>query len=432
MSRKIIAFVNIVIVIAFVGILAAFAQEADSTPPVISAVVTSSIGETSATVTWTTNEPADSQAEYGTTTAYGLSSALQTATMTAHAVSLTGLTASTTYHFLVKSRDAAGNLATSSDGTFTTLAEPATTTPPVVGDVTVKVSVEPKTLNAKSKGKWIQVQVRFPEAYNARDVDLSTVKLNGTISPDRVKMKAKKEKKNGDDDESDDRESRLHLKFSRRAMIELLAGQATTTATTTTPVVSKTITISGNIGGKTFSGTAMVRFLAANDLPDGTLLRSADGSEVYVIIKGKKRHIPTAEAFEEAGYKWGKIAVISREAVEAYEEDVLIRSSDSPAVYLVSGGKKRHVTDPSEFEALGLDWEDITVVTPKEISHWDTVTNITLIRAAGDSKVYFISGGKKQWVRSETVFIKRGFKWEDIVIVDESEKDKYPAGAELD
>ena len=41
--------------------------------------------------------------------------------VTAHTVALSGLSGSTLYHFRVKSRDAAGNLATSGDFTFTTL-----------------------------------------------------------------------------------------------------------------------------------------------------------------------------------------------------------------------------------------------------------------------------------------------------------------------
>ena len=60
-----------------------------------------------------TDEPADSQVGYGTTTAYDISSALNSATTTTHQVALSGLSASTTYHYIVKSRDAAGNFATS-------------------------------------------------------------------------------------------------------------------------------------------------------------------------------------------------------------------------------------------------------------------------------------------------------------------------------
>src|SRR5439155_322483 len=42
----------------------------DLTPPVLSAVTVSSIGPDTATIAWTTDEPADSQVEYGLTTAY--------------------------------------------------------------------------------------------------------------------------------------------------------------------------------------------------------------------------------------------------------------------------------------------------------------------------------------------------------------------------
>src|SRR3989454_6497285 len=48
--------------------------------------------------------------------------------VTAHTVSLTGLAAGSLYHYRVKSKDAAGNLAVSSDAVFTTA--PAPDTPP--------------------------------------------------------------------------------------------------------------------------------------------------------------------------------------------------------------------------------------------------------------------------------------------------------------
>src|SRR5439155_773253 len=78
----------------------------DITAPVISAVVASSITSSGATVSWTTNETSDSQVDYGPTTAYGSSSALNASLVTAHTVSLTGLTGSTLCHFRVRSRDA--------------------------------------------------------------------------------------------------------------------------------------------------------------------------------------------------------------------------------------------------------------------------------------------------------------------------------------
>ncbi|TSC72820.1 MAG: fibronectin, type III domain-containing protein, partial [Parcubacteria group bacterium Gr01-1014_38] len=92
----------------------------DTTPPVISGVQASGVTATGATITWTTDEAADSQVEYGLTTTYGSSTPLNPAMVTSHSMALSGLTASTLYHYRVKSRDTSGNLATSGDFLFTT------------------------------------------------------------------------------------------------------------------------------------------------------------------------------------------------------------------------------------------------------------------------------------------------------------------------
>jgi hypothetical protein len=104
----------------------------DSTPPVISGVSTTAITQTSATVSWTTDEASDSQISYGIDANYGSSTTLNSALVTSHSQNLTGLTAGTTYHYQVKSKDASGNLGASLDSTFTTQA-PDTTPPTITG-----------------------------------------------------------------------------------------------------------------------------------------------------------------------------------------------------------------------------------------------------------------------------------------------------------
>ena len=78
-----------------------------------------------AIITWTTDEPATSQIEYGITTEYGSYSGDNAKLTTEHQVLLTGLTPDTTYHFRVISELALFTLS-SDDATFTTLAEPVT------------------------------------------------------------------------------------------------------------------------------------------------------------------------------------------------------------------------------------------------------------------------------------------------------------------
>src|SRR5438132_30793 len=111
---------------------AAVSVTVDNTPPVISLVSAFNIASSQATISWATNKASDSQVEYGLTTAYGSSTPLNSSLLTAHAVTLTGLLGTTTYHYRVKSRDAAGNLATSADFTLTTLIAVPDLTPPSV------------------------------------------------------------------------------------------------------------------------------------------------------------------------------------------------------------------------------------------------------------------------------------------------------------
>jgi hypothetical protein len=86
----------------------------------ITAVSVSNISKQGATIRWQTNTRADSQVEFGVTTAYGKTSTLNRVLSPLHSVNLWNLTPGTLYHYRVKSKDSAGNLAVSADFTFKT------------------------------------------------------------------------------------------------------------------------------------------------------------------------------------------------------------------------------------------------------------------------------------------------------------------------
>ena len=107
---------------------------ADTSPPVISNVATPSLGQTVATITWTTNKPASSQVLYGTSSIAYLSSSPSDGTLlTNHSVSLSNLASAMMYYFSVSSTDQYGNHVTSSQYTFSTLTLPG----PQISGVTV-------------------------------------------------------------------------------------------------------------------------------------------------------------------------------------------------------------------------------------------------------------------------------------------------------
>lgn len=102
-----------------VPVTVANASASAVTGPVISQL-TLSVRSFGATVGWTTDEPSDTQVEYGRTTSYGSLTPLNSSLVTSHSQVIRGLRPSTWYHIRIRSRDAAGNLTVSGDVTFRT------------------------------------------------------------------------------------------------------------------------------------------------------------------------------------------------------------------------------------------------------------------------------------------------------------------------
>ncbi len=103
------------------GSAASSTPTADTTAPVISLITSSNITTNSVTISWTTNELATAQVAYGATVSYGSVTDLNNTLITYHSVIVSGLDSGITYHFVVKSRDASGNLTTSADQTVSTV-----------------------------------------------------------------------------------------------------------------------------------------------------------------------------------------------------------------------------------------------------------------------------------------------------------------------
>ena len=91
-------------------------------PPVISSS-SGSPTDTTALISWSTDEPATSAVEYGLTDAYELGSVEDFALLIDHSVNLTELIPGMKYHYQVVSVDESGNSSSSGDLTFTTVSD---------------------------------------------------------------------------------------------------------------------------------------------------------------------------------------------------------------------------------------------------------------------------------------------------------------------
>ena len=92
-------------------------DKASARGPVISEISVKQTTLTSATIVWTTDVPASSQVEYGKASSYGWLAPLEpkddpssgtSLGVTSHMVLISGLSSAATYHFRVRSKDAAG------------------------------------------------------------------------------------------------------------------------------------------------------------------------------------------------------------------------------------------------------------------------------------------------------------------------------------
>lgn len=99
----------------------------DTIAPVISEIGATSTKSTSTIISWLTNEKADGKVWYSTSTPVLISTSTpftsSSELVSSHNITLSGLTASTTYWYLVTSADKTGNRATSTEKSFTTLFE---------------------------------------------------------------------------------------------------------------------------------------------------------------------------------------------------------------------------------------------------------------------------------------------------------------------
>lgn len=108
-------------------------NQVDSTPPVLSQIVVSAVTKNGATISWVTNEDANSKVYYGLTNAFELGFVSDVTLIKNHAMPLSNLQEGKTYSFQVKSADQSTNVATSSTMTFNTLDQTA----PVISGISV-------------------------------------------------------------------------------------------------------------------------------------------------------------------------------------------------------------------------------------------------------------------------------------------------------
>ena len=115
-------------------------------------------------------------------------------------------------------------------------------------------------------------------------------------------------------------------------------------------------------------------------------------------------------------------------------DGTLVQYPDQPEVYLIESGKKRAFVSGEIFVRIGFKWEDIIEIPYSETYiDGDPVTGRldgTLIKYPDQPGVYLIEFGTKRAFASGQVFEALGFKWDDLIEILENEI--YPDGPIID
>ncbi len=96
----------------------------DGSSPSIVGIQVRNLTPIGAEIVWSTDEPANSIVQYGFTNTYGSGTVSNAALVTSHSIILSELSPDTTYHFRIRSNDAANNTVVSSNASFRTLLPP--------------------------------------------------------------------------------------------------------------------------------------------------------------------------------------------------------------------------------------------------------------------------------------------------------------------
>lgn len=102
----------------------------------------------------------------------------------------------------------------------------------------------------------------------------------------------------------------------------------------------------------------------------------------------------------------------------------LIRADgDSKVYYINSKLQKKWLPTPEIFLSYGNRWEDIVIVDAEELGNYPTVF---LVKETSDPKVYWIQEGNiRKWIPDVDTFYKYGFKFDQVTEINSTEMSFY-------
>jgi hypothetical protein len=183
---------------------------------------------------------------------------------------------------------------------------------------------------------------------------------------------------------------------------------------------------------------------AALFYPDGLIIASA--TSVYVMEGNYKRPIGSPEIFESYGMNWGQvrratdyeISIIpdgdAFHQLKTYANGTLVWNKDTNETYVFENGSLLKISSDQLFNRRNYRRNAILTFPNRVINTYAKAGYVkypdgSLI--SDGSRVYLIEGGNKRWISGPDVFTGRGYRWGDVLRVNQEELDSHPTGMVL-
>ena len=361
-----------------------YVPPAYTTPPVISSIASSFITDTSAQITWTTNTTSNSQINFGTTTSYGQNSSLDSSFVLSHTVNLIGLTPNTPYHYKVNSRDPWGNLATSTDQTFTTL-QTSTTSPPILSAITAAFITDTSaqitwTTNTTSN---TQVYYGVDTGYGLNTTLDATLGLSHTENLSNLLPNT--------------------LYYFKVYSADAQGNLTVSSDQTFTTLLSQSG--GGGGGGGSYGGGGSTYY------PSALVATSTPTTTDISITPGQSLVIPVPAS------------------------DVIRLINDNGTYYIVQNNALHGVTSPGILASYGFSLNQAVPATPADLALPETDLLLpadgSLVKSKQDATVYLVSGRQRYGFASSKVFNSLGFKFSSVLQVTNPQLQALPKANNL-
>lgn len=154
--------------------------------------------------------------------------------------------------------------------------------------------------------------------------------------------------------------------------IPMNADPAKLTTADVSEVEVKTDPISVGVGVGTSPNVTKEHGEPRPDL-DGVRCMFTNRPHIYIIMNGGyRRHIPDPTTYNNLFRSWGGI-VVDNDIDEIPETRalqsgaVLIRGHQTPHVYMIDHGHKRHVTSPAAMDKYHFSWDRVNVIPQSSV-----------------------------------------------------------------